>query len=259
MTKKPSISVVIPAYNEEKYLPACLLSIRHQTFKDFELIVVDNNSTDSTAKIAKLYEAKVVPEKKQGMIPARERGFREAKAEIIARTDADTVVTPDWLKVIYETFTKHPEVVGMTGLWLSSSSKVPDKVIGTYSYFISVKMGKFLSGHTFLLGPNMAIRKSAWKKIKVTPDDRKVHEDIDLSCHLAKIGKIIFNKKMKVYFSFRRLETLSGIKRYLGEYPLRYLKTLYYNDVRLFNNLKRWNKIKLKLSKIWKSSQAASS
>jgi len=113
---RPKISVIIPAFNEEKYLPACLESLRKQSFRDFEVIVVDNNSTDRTGEIARNYGFKVVEEKRQGMIPARERGFREAKAQIIARTDADTVVTPNWLKVIDESFRKNPFVVGMTGI-----------------------------------------------------------------------------------------------------------------------------------------------
>lgn len=94
MKKRPAVSVVIPAYNEERYLAACLTSLQKQTLKNFETIVVDNNSTDKTAEIARRFGAKVVKELKQGIIPARERGFREAKAEIIARTDADTIVAP---------------------------------------------------------------------------------------------------------------------------------------------------------------------
>ena len=105
--KKIAISVVIPAHNEEKYIGKCLNSIRKQTFKDYELIVVDNNSTDDTSKIAARYGARVIKETKQGITPARERGFKEAKAEIIARTDADAIVSPNWLKTINHTFKKY--------------------------------------------------------------------------------------------------------------------------------------------------------
>lgn len=233
---KPLISVVIPAFNEEKHLPACLNAIKKQTFKDFELIVVDNNSTDKTGEIAKKFGARVVKEKKQGMTPARERGFQEAKADIIARTDADTIILPNWLKIIYETFEKSPKVVAMTGPFLSPSSRIPDKITQEFSYLISVKLGKLLFGHVCLLGPNMALRKSAWQKLKVNTDDKKVHEDYDLSSHIAKVGKIIYNKKLKVIFSLRRIteNPKKGLKNYLGEYPIRFLKTLYYNKIGIF-------------------------
>lgn len=245
MDKKPSISVVIPAYNEEKYLPRCLESLKNQTYQNFEIIVVDNNSTDKTAAIAGKFGARVIRETVQGTTPARERGFREAKAEIIARTDADTIVTPNWLEVIHESFRKYPKVVAMTGPWLSSNPKIPNKLITAYSYFYSVTLGKLMSNHIYLAGPNMALWKSVWEKLKVTFDDTKVHEDIDLSCHLAEVGKIMFNKRMKIYFSLRRLEEkpISGIKKYFGEYPIRYIKTLYYNKDGLFKVLPKIRKL----------------
>src|ERR1035437_9820650 len=86
------VSVVIPAYNEEKYIGACLDSLMDQKEKPDEIIVVNNNSTDNTAKIVKKYPVRLINEEQQGMIPARNRGFNEAKFEIIARTDADTIL-----------------------------------------------------------------------------------------------------------------------------------------------------------------------
>lgn len=244
MNNSPLISVVIPAYNEEKYLPVCLAAFKNQTFKDFELIVVDNNSKDKTAAIARKYGAKVVKETVQGMIPARERGFTEAKAEIIARTDADTIVTPNWLEVIYDTFQKKPEVVAMTGPWLSPSKRIPDKLTSAYSQFVSVRLGKMMSKHVYLLGPNMALRKSAWRKVKVHRDDRKVHEDIDLSCNLANVGEILYNYRMKVICSYRRVteNPYKGLANYMGEYPIRYIKTLYHNKDGVFNKIHRKKK-----------------
>ena len=61
-SSNPLVSVVIPAYNEEKYLPACLEALSRQTFRDFEVVVVDNNSTDRTAEIARSLGARVVHE-----------------------------------------------------------------------------------------------------------------------------------------------------------------------------------------------------
>lgn len=237
--KKPLISVVIPAFNEEKYLPACLDAFRKQTFKNYELIVVDNNSTDKTAAIAKKYGARVIRENKQGMIPARERGFRESQANFIARTDADTIVTPNWLEVIYKTFKSKPGVVAMTGPFLSPTKKIPHKIISGINFLYNVKFANLISKHIYLQGANMAVRKSAWIKIKVNSDDKKVHEDVDLSYHLSKVGKIIYNTRQKVYFSFRRITSnpKKGLTDWLGEYPLRLIKTLYYNKVGIFRNI----------------------
>lgn len=230
-SNNPKISVVIPAHNEEKYLPACLYALQRQTIKDFEVIVVDNNSTDQTAQIAKKFEVKVLKENKVGITFARDTGFSAASSSIIARTDADTVVSPQWLETIYEIFKKHPETVAITGLW-----KLPDKPILNLIYYIYLNSvfnlsAKLMLGHILLLGSNMAIQKNAWEKIKdkIHSDDTLVHEDIDLSCHLAEIGRLVFVPQLETSFSPRKLQNniLRGLWLYLVKYPIRYFRTVF--------------------------------
>src|SRR4029077_2365310 len=98
--EQPRVSVVVPAYNEEKNLPLALASLLNQELKDFELIVVDNGSTDETPVIAKKLGARVIGENRRGVAHARQAGFLSSKGGIIATTDADTVVPPDWLSRI---------------------------------------------------------------------------------------------------------------------------------------------------------------
>src|SRR5476651_2420897 len=98
------VSVVIPVYNEGKYLAACLDSLMAQKVKADEIIIVDNNSTDDSVEIAKRYPVKVIHEKTQGITPARNSGFNETKYEIIARTDGDTILPVNWIKRIKKTF-----------------------------------------------------------------------------------------------------------------------------------------------------------
>jgi len=223
-TKNPSISVVIPAYNEEKYLPRCLSSLKKQTFQDFEVIVVDNNSTDKTAEIALKYGAKVVRENTQGMTPARERGFREAKAEIIARTDADTIVSPTWLQTIYHTFISNPDIVALSGSFTSPYHMFPSFIFHFYMIFL-VTLTRFLTGHISLHGPNLAVRKSAWQKTSVHKNDKIIHEDIDLSCHMAKTGRMLFLPQLTTTYSLRRMR--KNLLSTVIDYPLRYNRTIY--------------------------------
>lgn len=201
---KPKISVVIPAYNEEKYIGKCLASLQKQTFKDFEVIVVDNNCTDKTAEIAKTYGVRVIREKVQGMIPARERGFAQAQAEIIARTDADTRVPSNWLSRIYRHFRLHDNLVGLTGgFYFQQKSKMQNRFLQKFIDGYMSNM-KFVLGHYPLNGPNYAVRKSVWEKILAHKDDKLVHEDIDLSCHLFDLGEIRYVKDLRVNYSLRR-------------------------------------------------------
>lgn len=108
------VSVVIPAFNEAEFLDACLNSLTKQTEPPDEIIVVNNNSTDNTVKIAKKYDVRIVNEKKQGMISARNSGFNKAKFDIIARTDADTILPPSWIKKIKNGF-KDKDLVALSG------------------------------------------------------------------------------------------------------------------------------------------------
>lgn len=227
MKSKPLISVIIPAYNEEELLPKCLESFKTQTFRDFEIIVVDNNSTDKTAEIAEKYDARVVKEKIQGMIPARERGFREAKAEIIARTDADTIVPPDWLEIIYRILMKEKQLAGVTGPFYSKSGKISDYIIKIWSFILIYILGKMSLGHIPLIGSNMALRKSFWKNIHVHTDDRLFLEDWDLSCHLSELGELKYEPKLTVPLATRRFKTISGLMNYLTRYPFRYFITIW--------------------------------
>lgn len=94
------ISVVIPAYNAQSTIEACLISLKNQTFKDFEIVVVDDGSSDNTADIASQYARVVKPGVNKGEGAARNAGAKALSGEILAFTDADVVVPPGWLERI---------------------------------------------------------------------------------------------------------------------------------------------------------------
>jgi glycosyltransferase involved in cell wall biosynthesis len=82
---KPIISVIVPAYNEEKCLPKCLEALKKQTFqKPFEVIVVDNCSTDKTTEIAGAFNVRIVSENRKGQVFAKNSGVHAAQAPIVA-------------------------------------------------------------------------------------------------------------------------------------------------------------------------------
>jgi glycosyltransferase involved in cell wall biosynthesis len=235
------VSVVVPTYNEEEYIAKCLKSLLNQTDKPDRIIVVDNNSTDKTVKIIKQFpEIVLLHENHQGTIFARNTGFNFATGDIIARTDADTQVPKDWIKKIKENFKKDENVIAISGpaRFYGTPPNVP---VACYPITIVYKSFKRLMKHDGLFGPNMAIRKSAWEKIKneLCTDDKMVHEDLDISIHIAKLGKILFDTDLVVDSSARRWKKLSPY----FEYPYRYLKTI--NKHKRLLNLPQ-QKVKLK-------------
>jgi glycosyltransferase involved in cell wall biosynthesis len=213
------ISVVVPAYNEESYIRNCLKSLMAQEVKPDEILVINNNSTDKTAAIAKEFPVRIITEKQQGITHARNRGFNEAQYEIIARTDADTIVPSDWVKRIKKEF-QNKSLVALSGP--AHFYDLPDVVqtskFTTEASFSYIRLFKQLMRHDCLYGPNMALRKSAWQEIKkeVCLDDREVHEDIDLAIHLARVGEIKFDYSFVVESSFRRWKKIDPYFEYMN-------------------------------------------
>lgn len=219
------ISIIIPAYNEEKYIKKCLDSLLNQIEKPDEIIIVDNNCTDKTISIVKKYPVKIVVEKKQGMIFARNKGFNIAKADILARCDADSVLPVNWIKKIKENFTSY-KIDGLTGpvVFYDLPFKTP-----IYS-IIYLKIMKILQNGETLIGPNMAITKKIWQKIKdkVCLNEKKVHEDIDLSLHIKDAGgKIKYDWQLVALASGRRIK--NHPQSFFIEYPIRAIKNLYFH------------------------------
>lgn len=98
----PLISVIIPVYNAEQFLPACLDSVLHQDYPSFEILVIDDGSTDGSAALIDRYAAReprivALHQRNAGVSAARNRGLTEARGEYIAFVDADDRVTPTYL------------------------------------------------------------------------------------------------------------------------------------------------------------------
>lgn len=109
---KPTVSIIIPAYNCETYITETINSVLNQTFKDLELIVVDDGSNDRTREIVASYGAPVylLTQSNSGVCAARNRGIREAAGRYICLMDHDDYWVPDKLAMQLEEMTKQPEV-----------------------------------------------------------------------------------------------------------------------------------------------------
>ncbi|MFT4532093.1 MAG: glycosyltransferase involved in cell wall biosynthesis [Candidatus Saccharimonadales bacterium] len=194
-----TLTLVIPVYNEERHIKACLEAISRQTVMPNEVLVIDNNCTDKTIDMARQYGfVTIINEPKQGLIYARNTGFNAAKGEILGRIDADTVIDTNWVDEVKKSFTD-PQTGGVTGP--AVTSMIP------YVNFIQTKLFPtvyfWAMAHIFstqvMWGANMAIRKSAWDEVAslVTLDDKAVHEDQDLSLWISsKSTSIEFNPTM---------------------------------------------------------------
>ena len=198
------ISAVITAYNEEKNLPKCLTALVNQSIpkEDFEILVVDNNSKDKTVEIAKSFGARVVSETRQGNTFALSKGMSSAEGEIMASTDADTVVNKDWLEVILKTF-KDSSVAGATGnVKIDSGNKLFDFFSEKF-YEVFFRFN-FLIGKPHFCGFNFAVRKSVYDSIGGVDERFTMSPDVDLGLRVKEKGRVVFKKNMIVLTSIRR-------------------------------------------------------
>lgn len=175
-----------------------------------EVIVVNNNSTDETVKIALFFPfVRVINEKKQGIVYARNAGFDAAKSDIIGRIDADTLIPKDWTKKVKELYaSKAHQNHAFTGGGYFYNLYFPPRRIGSWIHAqLALHFNLLLLGHYILWGSNMAISQSQWRAVHDSVClQNDIHEDIDLAIHLHRIGyKITYRADLSVGVAARRI------------------------------------------------------
>lgn len=198
-------SVIVPAYNEAAYIGRALHALRNQDYDGkYEIIVVDNNSTDDTAAVAAGFGARVVSEPQQGVCAARQRGVDCARGEIIVSTDADTTQPPDWLRTIDAGFATSDQVIAVAGpcryqnpSWWAKA--YPALLFGLVAVVYAV------TGFVFYVSAtNIAVRRSAFPgyDLRLTQGG----DELDLLRRLRRRGFVSWERHNVVTTSARRLE-----------------------------------------------------
>jgi glycosyltransferase involved in cell wall biosynthesis len=133
MADRPAVSVVIATYNRAKFLPETIESILRQSFHDYELLVVDDGSTDDTQRSLKPYETRLryLYQENRGPSAARNLGVRHAKADWISIQDSDDLCTPSHLQTLWDYVKDHPNcgMVFANGDYLGGREHNRDTII----------------------------------------------------------------------------------------------------------------------------------
>ncbi len=212
--KLPSISVVIPVFNDAENLMHCLDALRHSSVEDFEVIVVDDGSTDDSARIAREADAVLVSTGRQmGPAAARNLGVCGTAAPLLFFLDADVCVHPDTLSHAVSALDAHPEVAAVIGSY--DDSPLEERFISQYKNLFHrfVHQTARREAGTFWTGCG-AIRRDVFVSMGGfdTSFRRPSIEDIELGVRMIRAGhKIVLCPDMQV--QHRKRWTFVGLVR----------------------------------------------
>ena len=200
---KTYISVIVPAYNEASGLAACLRSIFSQhTARQFEVIVVDNASTDATAAIAVQEGATLVYEPLKGVCAARQAGLSASRGQIIVSADADTFYPPEWLTSIERQFTRHPDISGLVGTYRFLDTPALNRLLASWEH-LSLRLYYAYGWQLYVAAANLAFRKNALARYD--PLLGSGGDELFVIHNLRQRGRIIFDVSRPVLTSARRV------------------------------------------------------
>ena len=215
MKSNTHISVIIPVFNEEKLITACLDALSKQTRQPDTIYIVDNNSTDTTVRIAQKYKhVVIIKESVQGICAAAKTGLDEAALNdgILLRCDADSRPPYDWLEKVEATFNGSSEIIAVTGPGVPYG--VPKLLKTLFGFFYMKPYFVFVGlalGNTPLFGSNFAIRAETWRAVSsethlATHQD--IHDDIDISYHIRDFGRTFYDPSLQMPISARPFRSL---------------------------------------------------
>jgi glycosyltransferase involved in cell wall biosynthesis len=209
------ISVIVCAYNEERYVAACLHSLLAQTRPPDEIILIDNASQDRTGAIGRAIPGvTVVHESRKGLVVARETGRLTAIGDVLAYLDADCRAPVMWLERVERRFLRAPAMVAVSGpyrfydwdWWGRLLIRAYDVVVAPPTH---VLVQRILRIGAILYGGNFAVRREALEKIGGFDTRIEFHgEDTNLARRLAAIGPVRLARECAMFTSARRYRAM---------------------------------------------------
>lgn len=205
-TKNPLFSIIIPAYNEEKMIATCLDFLEQQEADfEYEIIVVNNNSTDATRSIVEKRGVLLIDELRCGVGSARRAGTAVARGKYVVHVDADTHLPSNYLTELIKRFEKNQKLVCVGGQFFYYDAPLWVDVIrffthwGLWFFSTVVSLGKVGP-----MGNNMCFKKEMYDKTLGFDAELKYGEDMDLCRKLSAFGKVRLDMSLKCEISVRR-------------------------------------------------------
>lgn len=217
-----SISVIIPVYQAECYLSRCMESVRHQTWKDYEMILVDDGSTDSSGRLCDGYmcsdqRVRVIHQRNQGLSAARNAGISNAKGQWIAFVDADDAVSPWYLERLYQAASRQNCEIAQCG-FEPFYRQMPLTDLGDDR--CEVFSGEEMQQRIYSPKRQIYLESTvSWNKLyrkelfeKISFPEGKIHEDEAVSYRLYAKAKRVAVLSVRLYWYYQNHEGIMGQK-----------------------------------------------
>lgn len=213
LSRYPKVSVIVCSYNGGKTLDACLTSLAKVQYPDFEVVLVDDGSTDDTPAIAARHPDIIsLRQENKGLSVARNEGAYAAQGEIIAYTDSDCMADPDWLYFLVGTLLSG-DFAGVGGPNISppAANGIQACVAAAPGGPSHILLTDTIAEH--IPGCNMAFYKWAFDKVGgFDPEYRKAGDDVDFCWRLQQEGQIIAFSPSAIVWHYRRF-TLGAFRK----------------------------------------------
>ncbi|MCM3878599.1 MAG: glycosyltransferase family 2 protein [Vicinamibacterales bacterium] len=229
-----TFSVIVCAYNEERFLGACLASLLNQSRPPEQIIVVNNASTDRTGDIARAAGVVVIDEPRKGLVIARETARCAALGDVLAYVDADCRAPRDWLERMASAFDGDNPPVAVTGPYRFYDWDVTGRVlIRMYDWSLAPAthfLAQYVLGvGAILYGGNFAVRAEGLRAIGGFDTSIEFHgEDTNLARRLAKVGRVRLMPRCFVFTSARRYKVM-GRGRVFGLYLRNFCAEIFFH------------------------------
>lgn len=199
----PTISVIIPAYNAERTILETIQSVQEQTYADFELLVINDGSTDRTLSIVQTLadsRIKLFTLKNSGVCSARNFGITHAQGNFISFLDADDLWTPDKLELQLNALKKDPEADVVYSWTYFFYEQAGEKIPGHPTFFQGYIYPDLLKENFISSGSNILIRKEAVNRIQGFDSTFPHCADWDFYLRLANQNKFVFVPKHQILY-----------------------------------------------------------
>jgi glycosyltransferase involved in cell wall biosynthesis len=192
LVSRPLVSVVIPAFNAERFLGEAIESVRAQTYAPLETIVVDDGSTDGTAVVASAFsEVTVIEQANAGPSAARNRGFAASRGEFIAFQDADDLMTADKLEVQAGLLIDRAEVgcvLAEQELLVEPGTEMPFWIEGSKVQTVMPPRPPELEGEPLVHPMSLVVRREVFELVGGFDESMRTAEDLDWMLRASEEG-----------------------------------------------------------------------